>query len=162
MTLFPSQVHQFKSQPESNSTPHSVPITRPSLSSQATQTATKPSTKPVLGPPTSKELLSGTALRISPYPTPAATAFFKAIPLTFDDELCEVGDTSPAWGLRHTAVQILLCSAYGGQRESGQEAAVADMPHPGRRQQHPTLPLKRKRDGRVREPSSLAAYVSPY
>lgn len=97
------------------------------------------------------------------YPAPVAPAFLKANPLTFDDELCKVGDTSPSWGLGHAAIQILLSSAYRSQRESGQEAPVADVPHPRGRQQHPTLPLRGKRDGRIRQHSNGGiAWMSPY
>lgn len=89
-----------------------------------------------------------------PYPVPTRQAFLKANWLTFDDELCEVGDASTTRGLGHATVQILLCAAYRGQRKSGHEATVADVPHPGRRHQHSTLTLKRKRDGRVRKQST--------
>lgn len=85
--------------------------------------------------------------RTLPYAVPTGRAFLKVNPLTFDNELCEVGDASTTWGLGHTTVQILLCVAYRGQWESGQKATVADVPHPCRRHQHPTLPLKRQRDG---------------
>lgn len=80
--------------------------------------------------------------RTLPYAVPTGRAFLKVNPLTFDNELCEVGDASTTWGLGHTTVQILLCAAYRGQWESGQKATVADVPHPCRRHQHPTLPLQ--------------------
>lgn len=49
-----------------------------------------------------------TSTRTPPYPLPTRRAFLKANRLTFDDELCKVGDASTTRGLGHATVQILL------------------------------------------------------
>lgn len=71
--------------------------------------------------------------------------------LTLDDELCEVGDACAARGLGHAAVQVLLLAAHGGQREGGQEATVADVPHSSRGHQRPALPLLEETGDNVRD-----------
>lgn len=76
-----------------------------------------------------------TPRRLRPSSAPARS-------LTLDDELSKVGNTSTTRGLGHAAVQVLLGVAHGRQRESGQEAPMADVTHSGGGHQGPALPLQ--------------------
>lgn len=97
-------------------------------------------------------LLPGSLARAGPAPPRAQAQPSASVrALTLDDELCEVGDARAARGLGHAAVEVLLRAAHGSQREGGQEATVADVPHAGRRHQRPALPLLEERGDRVRD-----------